>query len=199
MRSIAWRAALPVAAALSLLALPAYANLASDSTDASAASAPAAPADAVARFRALVGDDGGALEQSYRTHHASLVRQTAAADELDRRIAALDSTTRAMLTEWEAELASIGSDSLRQVSRAGLDSARARHQREIAAMRGAEAAIAPALAAHRDRTLALKHAVAAAASGRMSATTSTVRTDAQRIRQEAERAARDADQALASR
>ena len=200
MRSSISRAALPLSLAAAVVLLGAFASLA-DSTDTATTSAPTAatanPADASSRFRALVGASGGDLERTYQAHAARLRQQTAASQALGRRIAALDSTGQALLAEWEGEIATIGNDSLRRLSQVRLDSARAGHARHLSAMRDAETTAAPALAALRDRTIALKHALNANATAALSTAATTARTDAARIRQENERAVAEADRALA--
>lgn len=201
MRSSVLRAALPLSLAAAVVTLGAFATLA-DSTDTPTSASPtptaAAPADASSRFRALVGVTGGNLEQTYAAHAARLQQQTASAEALRRRVAALDSSGQALLTEWEGEISAIGSDSLRRLSQVRLDSARAGHARQVAAMRRAETTAAPALAALRDRTLALKHALNARAAAGLGTAATTVTSDATRIRQETERAVAEADRALAA-
>jgi len=196
MHSTLKRASVALAVALSLAALPAFAAL-SDSTD-TRAPAPAAADDASSRFRSLVGGDDTALERTYRTHAERLRQQTAAGDALQRRVSALDSSTQAMLAEWSADLGSISDDSLRGLGQVRLDSARARHARELASMNQAVATSAPALAALRDRTLALRHALDDRAVRRLSAASTSVRADAARLRQASESAAAAADSALAA-
>ncbi len=198
MRTSLGRAALPLSLMAAVVLLGAFASLA-DSTETPAPPVPtAAPADAASRFRTMVGAAGGDVERQYTASAAQLVRQEGAVTTLSRRIAALDSSGQALLREWEGEVATIGVDSLRRLSQVRLDSARATHAREVARMREAEAGAAPALAALRDRTLALKHALNGRATSGLGTTAQSVVTDASRVRQETERAAGEADRALAT-
>lgn len=197
------------ALAAALLFLPAFATLAVDSTTTDSTATPAAgataaptppaePADAASRFRTLVGLQAADLERAYRAQDAAYDRLAADVAALRTRIADVDSAGRALFAEWDAELAEMGGETLRAASQVRRDSAQARFDRHLAGMREAEAAAAPALADLRDHTLALKHTLDARAVSALDGTATSVETEANRLLQEAERAADRAEHALAA-
>jgi hypothetical protein len=152
---------------------------------------------AAERFRDLTALDGGALERAYDTQAALYREQSAAAARVRARVDEVEAAGQALFAEWEAELGQYAADSLRAQSRARFGEARQRYDRMLAAMREAERAAAPALAALRDRTLALKHALNARAVGALDGTATAVRVEADAVREATARAVAEADRFLA--
>lgn len=189
------------AALVAALGLTAFA-VTSDSTvtpapDPTAASSSRGEADAATRFRELVPLDAADLEAAARAQSDAYRRQAAAADGLKTRVDAMEAAGQALFAQWETELATYADDSLRTRSRAQLDAARTAFATRLAAMRAAQQATAPALAALHDRALALNHALDARAVGALDGAAATLQTDAAQVQRATEAATADADRALA--
>jgi Protein of unknown function (DUF2959) len=83
----------------------------------------------------------------------------------------------ALCKEWEAELPQYTNDTLRRASARQLAQTRQRYTPLMAAMRRAEAKMAPVLAAFRDHVLFLKHNLNAQAIASLQQELVTVETD----------------------
>lgn len=150
-------------------------------------------ASALEAFRATVPFEGGDLEAVYARLQGILEESEARADEVRERIAAVEDVAEALFEEWQEELDLYSSDQLRRSSAAKLRQTRQHYQRMIAAMRRAEAKIAPVLAPLRDQVLYLKHNLNARAIAALQSELGRVEGDVASLIRDMEAAIREAD------
>lgn len=112
---------------------------------------------ALEHFSAVTNFSGGELEQYYKKLNAELERSEARANDVHESIKAVEEVAEALFKEWELELESYTSDSLRRQSSQQLTDTRVRYGKLIRAMRKAELKIEPVLVPFRDQVLFLKH------------------------------------------
>ena len=123
-----------------------------------------AQADAEQQFQsaqeqlvALIGFDGGELQDVYEALSDEYEASEDAAEEVSDRIDAIQSVAEALFDEWEDELDEYTNQRLRADSERKLRDTRRRYERLIAAMRRSEQKMQPVLAALKDNVLYLKH------------------------------------------
>nr|WP_086938372.1 DUF2959 domain-containing protein [Thaumasiovibrio occultus] len=121
--------------------------------------------DALSALQAFTGYQGGDLEQMYKRINQQYEDSQAAADEVTKRIDAIEDVADALFQEWYNELALYNDASLRRSSEATLKQTEREYQTMIRAMRTAEASMSPILLTLLDNTLYLKHNLNAAAIG----------------------------------
>lgn len=127
-----------------------------------------------------------------------LGRSEEKADELHKRIEAIEEVSDALFNEWEEELAQYSSERLRRSSAQQLDATRERYQQLIGAMRRAESKIEPVLQPLRDQVLYLKHNLNARAIAALQQDLSSIRSDVSSLIQELEEAVAEADRFITS-
>ncbi|UWZ78102.1 DUF2959 domain-containing protein [Geoalkalibacter halelectricus] len=115
------------------------------------------------QFRSVVHFEGGELQKSYDRLSATLQESEAKANEVSRRIRAVEHVSEALFKEWREEIKQYDSDALRRSSQRQYDTTRQRYTELMAAMKKAEARLEPALIPLRDQVLFLKHNLNAAA------------------------------------
>jgi hypothetical protein len=112
---------------------------------------------------ALIGHDGGELEEKYARLKKAVDRSREATDDLDERLASIDRVSSDLFEEWEGELELYSSASLRADQERKLALAR----RQFTAMRGrmqtARDRVDPVMAVLSDNVLFLKHSLNAQA------------------------------------
>lgn len=113
--------------------------------------------DALTEFRKVVDFQGGQLEARYKSLAAQLADGEEAADQVRKRIDAVEDVAGALFSEWREELAQYSSADLRTRSEQQLRQTRTRYDEMIGAMKRAEDRLEPALAPLRDQVLFLKH------------------------------------------
>jgi hypothetical protein len=114
-------------------------------------------ASALDRFRAVVGFEGGDLEEQYDILSAEYERSRARADEVRTRVDRVEHVAGALFAEWEDELGEYSDAKLRRSSKEQLVRTRERYRRLITAMRRAENGMDPVLETFQDQVLFLKH------------------------------------------
>lgn len=113
---------------------------------------------ALEQFTEVVGfTTGGDLEEKYEKLKDQFEDSEDKAAAVSKRIKDVESVAKALFAEWEDELDEYTSDELRQASQRKLDDTNRKYEKLIAAMKRAEAKIAPVLNAFRDQVLFLKH------------------------------------------
>jgi len=112
---------------------------------------------ALERFQALTGFQGGDLEAEYDRLSAAYAGSETAAEDVRARIEAVERVAADLFREWAHEIREIQDPSLRSRSEALRRETDQRYQVLLAAMKRAEASMAPVLAAFRDQVLFLKH------------------------------------------
>ena len=133
--------------------------------------------DALERFKAVAGYDGGKLEEMYDSLRSTSDASTVRAREVRDRIAAVKEIAAALFEEWESELDQYSDPGLRRKSQRQLTETRARYNRLIAAMNRAAARMDPVLAVLHDRVLFLKHNLNASALGSLEGTSASLQKD----------------------
>jgi hypothetical protein len=134
-------------------------------------------ASALEQFSAVVGFEGGELEETYKRLNAAFERSEDRAEAVHERIDEVEEVATALFREWEAELEDYTNDRLRRLSRQKLEQTQVRYATLIRAMRQAESKIDPVLAAFQDQVLFLKHNLNAQAVASLEDELVTVRTD----------------------
>ncbi|WP_432821014.1 DUF2959 domain-containing protein [Trichloromonas sp.] len=148
---------------------------------------------ALARFAEVTGFKGGSLEEKYTQLDGEYQASKVKSDAVSSRIASVEDVAGALFEEWEGELDQYSSDSLRRSSRQKLDSTRGRYRQLIAAMKKAEAKIAPVMTAFNDQVLFLKHNLNAQAIASLRDELASVETDISALIREMEVSIREAD------
>ncbi|WP_176582468.1 DUF2959 domain-containing protein [Salinimonas sediminis] len=132
---------------------------------------------ALEEFSALMNFDGGELEDVYNDLNDEYQASKSAAEKVSSRINNVESVADALFDEWEDELESYQSASLRRESEAKLRETRTRYDSMLTAMRRAEDKMEPVLQALEDNVLYLKHNLNASAIGALQGELSQMQGD----------------------
>ena len=143
-------------------------------------------ASALERFSALVGFDGGDLEETYDRLSADFERSEKRADDVRQHIADVEDVAEALFDEWEAELGDYSDAKLRRASERQLKETRRRYEQMMRVMHRAEGTMAPVLDAFRDQVLFLKHNLNARAIASLEDTAADLQSDVARLIEEME-------------
>ncbi len=149
--------------------------------------------DALERFQALTGFEGGELEDRYHELSAAFEASEAKAVAVGERIASIETVAEDLFEEWEGELAEISRADLRRRSGDQLKQTQRRYARLIAAMRKAEGRMEPVLTAFRDHVLFLKHNLNASAIASLEGDAAQIESDVRVLVAEMNAAIREAD------
>jgi chromosome segregation ATPase len=114
-------------------------------------------ASALEHFTAVVGLEGGDLQEQYGKLKAELERSEERAGDVTDRIDSVESVADALFDEWEAELDQYSDPKLRRSSEEQLKDTRRNYKKMLAAMRRAESKMEPVLTVFRDQVLFMKH------------------------------------------
>ena len=150
-------------------------------------------ASALERFSAVLDFKGGTLEEKYKKVKAELDRSEKKAEDVHKRIAAVEDVSEALFDEWEDELGQYTSPTLRQSSKKQLDQTKREYAKLIAAMKKAESKIDPVLRPLRDQVLYLKHNLNARAISSLQSELVQIETDVTVLIKEMEASIREAD------
>ena len=112
---------------------------------------------------ALVGHDGGELEQKYRRLSKEVDRSRDATEDLDEHLADIDRVSEDLFEEWESELDLYSSAKLRADQEEKLKLARRQFSMMRERMQTARNRVDPVLAVLMDNVLFLKHSLNAQA------------------------------------
>ncbi|WP_027720499.1 DUF2959 domain-containing protein [Maridesulfovibrio zosterae] len=112
---------------------------------------------ALEKFSVLTGFHGGDLQEIYERLNDEFEASRAAADDVTKRIDAVEEVGNDLFDEWNSELAQYTSKKLRNESRIKLSKTKSKFKRLVAAMRKAEKKIGPVLGVFQDQVLYLKH------------------------------------------
>lgn len=154
--------------------------------------------DALERFKALVGYDGGDLEKRYEILSDEYDDSRKQAEAVRERIAGVKDVAGALFREWERELEEYSDPSLKRRSRSQLDDTRARYDQLVRAMDRAAESMDPVLAMLRDQTLFLKHNLNARALASLSGTADQLQADVARLVKQMQAAIAEANRFLAT-
>lgn len=154
--------------------------------------------DALERYQALVGYDGGELESRYESLRSEYEASKAQAQEVRDRIAAVEEVAGALFTEWQAELAKYEDPALRRKSEAQLRDTRRRANQLVTKMKAAATRMNPVLEKLEDQVLFLKHNLNARALGSLQGTFRSLEGDVDRLVKEMSAAVAEANSFLAT-
>lgn len=155
-------------------------------------------ASALDRFDALLGFEGGELEEKYRALSSEYEESRERAADVRERIDLVEDVAGALFDEWENELGEYESRDLRARSKARLRETQRRFERLMTAMRKAEARMNPVLETFQDQVLYLKHNLNARAVASLSGELSAVQGDVDALVRAMEASIREANAFIAA-
>ncbi len=121
--------------------------------------------DALTRIKELTNFDGGDLEAFYDRLKSSYEDCDSRAQQIEKRIASVETVAADLFIEWEAEIKQINDTKLRSSSKASLTQARTKYKKLAHAMNQSTKGMYPVLAKLKDYVLYLKHNLNARAVG----------------------------------
>lgn len=148
---------------------------------------------ALEQFSSLLNYKGGKLEDKYKTLQAAYDKSETRADDVTKRIDAVEDVSEALFDEWEDELGQYTNKSLKRDSERKMVQTRRQYEQLITAMRKAEAKITPVLRAFRDQVLYLKHNLNAQAIASLQSELVEVESDIADLVQEMEKSIGEAN------
>ncbi|MFG0318711.1 MAG: DUF2959 domain-containing protein [Planctomycetota bacterium JB042] len=146
------------------------------------------------RFKELTGADGGDLESTYNALAKDYERCVDDADAVRDRIESIEDVAEDMFDEWRTEIDEISNVDYRRTSEDLLDDTRQRYAKMIAAMKDAEAKMAPVLQAFKDQVLFLKHNLNAQFIAQLQNTVLQIEGDVDVLIADMERSIQEADE-----
>ena len=149
--------------------------------------------DALTAFSETVSFEGGELESRYKALAGHLADSEAAAEDVRKRVQAVDDVGEALFLEWADELEQYSSAALKARSRQQMIDTRRGYDRMLAAMRRAESRLEPALGTLRDQVLFLKHNLNARAMGALRGEVGRVDAQVKRLVADINKAVAEAD------
>lgn len=152
---------------------------------------------ALDEFIAVSNYEGGELEKMYRRIEKAYTKSEARAKEVRSRNDSVESTGKALFTEWEKEIAQFTDPELASASRTQYKAAEDRFDELEAAMRSAESKLNPVLKKFRDQTLFLKHNLNAKAISALENQVVKVKVDVASLIRDMERSIEEADRFIA--
>ncbi|WP_019616983.1 DUF2959 domain-containing protein [Psychromonas ossibalaenae] len=120
---------------------------------------------ALEALEALTRFDGGDLEKMYENINGKYEDSEQAAEDVSKRINAIEDVSDALFAEWQEELELYKNAKLRRDSEKKLRQTKTSYTAMLSAMKRAEKKMTPVLDALRDNTLYLKHNLNANAIG----------------------------------
>lgn len=133
------------------------------------------------KFKELTNFQGGELESKYNKLSSAYDDCKDRADNVKKRVAAVDQVANDMFKEWKAELGKYENQELKRASEKKLYETKQRYAPLIEAMRNSESKMEPVLRAFNDQVLFLKHNLNAAAISSLSTTAAGIESDVQNL------------------
>lgn len=133
------------------------------------------------------------LKEKYDALQASLEKSEAKAKDVHNRIAAVESVSDALFSEWKSELRQYSNASLREASARKLESTQTKYHQMLSAMKTAEGKIDPVLKPLQDDVLFLKHNLNAEAIDSLATDLHEVRANVDELIRDLERSIAEAD------
>lgn len=137
--------------------------------------------DAITRLKELTGFDGGKLEEAYRAVEKDYKRCNDRAESIRSRIKDVEDVSDALFKEWEQEITTYTSETLRSSSQSKLRETRQRYQSLHAALQKSSDSMTPILGRLKDQTLFLKHNLNAQAIGALKGEVISIEADVQKL------------------
>ena len=154
--------------------------------------------DALEQFQALVGYDGGDLEELYDRLSDEYDDSVSRADAVRDRIASVKKVGEDLFREWERELDEYSDANLRRKSQSQMNGTRRDYDQLVAKMEKAAGRMDPVLTTMKDHVLFLKHNLNARALGSLEETADTLQRDVNRLIKDMEAAISEADKFISS-
>lgn len=132
---------------------------------------------ALEQFTAATNFQGGDLEATYNKLNDAYEDSVSKAEEVNSRIADIESVSEALFTEWKQEITQYSNASMKQSSQKKLDTTQAHYHQLIASMKQAEAKIEPILRVFQDQVMFLKHNLNARAIASLKNELGTIKSD----------------------
>ncbi|MBN1973649.1 MAG: DUF2959 domain-containing protein [Sedimentisphaerales bacterium] len=148
---------------------------------------------AMEQFKSVVNFKGGDLEKEYNKLNDTLKKSESKADEVHDRISSVESVSKALFKEWNAEIKKYNSDALRKSSQEKYDLTKGKYNELIESMKRAEDKLEPALIPLRDQVLFMKHNLNARAIAGLSDELINVQTNVDELIRDIENAVAQAD------
>jgi len=153
---------------------------------------------AMEQFKSVVKFQGGDLEKEYNKLNGALKKSESAAEDVHKRVKAVEDVSEALFKEWRKEIDQYNSDTLRRSSQQRYDVTRRKYTELIAAMKRAESKLEPALVPLRDQVLFMKHNLNAKAIAGLSEEVVSVEMNVDRLVRDIESAVAQADAFIAA-
>ena len=145
------------------------------------------------RFQEVANFQGGDLEAKYKKLNGEYEDSVAAAEDVTKRIKAVEEVANDMFKEWQEEIKQYSNAELRRSSEQKLRDTRQRYNQLIGVMKQAEGKMKPVLAAFKDQVLYLKHNLNAQAVSSLQATAAGIESDVGRLIADMERSIAEAN------
>lgn len=136
---------------------------------------------ALEQFSALINFDGGELQKQYEISSDQYQASKAAADDVTKRVNAIEDVAEALFDEWHSELEQFTSRSLKRQSQNRYNETQRRYKSLIGSMRNAEKRMQPVLNALKDNMLYLKHNLNAQAIGELKTEYKLIKQDVEQL------------------
>ena len=149
---------------------------------------------ALEQFSQVVEVKGGDLEQKYKVLNDQYKQCKTRADNVHKRIGAVESVSAALFQEWEDELDQYTSAALRRDSKEKMQATQRQYKQLIVAMKRAESKIKPVLSVFNDQVLYLKHNLNAQAISALQGELVSLEENVDQLVREMETSIREADQ-----
>jgi len=150
-------------------------------------------ASALEKFSSVVAVQDGDLRQQYDQLKTEYDKSQARAQAVSDRVAAVETVSEDLFSEWETELDEYSSAKLRRSSEQKLRQTRRQYEQLIAAMHRAERKMGPVLTAFKDQILFLKHNLNAQAIASHQNELSSIESNGALLIREMETSIREAD------
>ena len=136
---------------------------------------------ALEQFKAVTNFQGGDLEAKYKKLNKEYEASESRADDVRKRIAAVDSVAQDLFKEWQKELGEYDNAELKRSSEQKLRDTKDKYNQMYSAMKNAEAKMDPVLKAFKTQVLYLKHNLNAAAISSLQTQVVGVQEDVDRL------------------
>ena len=137
--------------------------------------------DALTRIKELYHFDGGELETFYKKVKISYEDCEDRANEIETRVASVQSVAADLFREWETEISEISDSKMRSSSRQSLKDAKIKFSRLETVMQNSTNRMAPVLSKLSDYVLYLKHNLNAKAVGALGDEVVSIEQDVTRL------------------
>lgn len=135
--------------------------------------------DALQRLKDVYGFEGGKLEKKYDKLNSSYERASHQSEVVKKSVRKVETVAKDLFEEWEKEIESMETATLRERSRTTLRSTQTKYGQMHSALKASEAKLDPVLNQLRDQVLFLKHNLNAKAIG-------SLKTEGHRIQKDVE-------------